>query len=97
MGTREIVKLLETSSKLINDGVIETEVNGKTRKYRLNDKEKALLALNAAAKLLYVVGAPADLGRITDDVQKILEERFKKTPTTFKPMSARERKNLGMD
>jgi hypothetical protein len=97
VGTKEIVKLLETSSKLINDGVIETEVNGKTRKYRLNDKEKALLALNAASKLLYVVGAPADLGRITDDVQKILEERFKKTPTTFKPMSARERKNLGMD
>ena len=31
------------------------------------------------------------------DVQKILEERFKELPTTFKPMSARAKKDLGMD
>jgi len=97
VGPSEVIKMFESLSNLINDGVITREVRGEEQEYILSDDEKNLIALIGAAKVLYILGAPAELGRVSDQINKILEERFTETPTRFKRMPARTRKELGLD
>jgi hypothetical protein len=97
VGPSEVIKMFESLSNLINDGVITREVGGEEQEYILSDDEKNLIALIGAAKVLYILGAPAELGRVSDQINKILEERFTETPTRFKRMPARTRKELGLD
>ena len=93
VGVNEVVKTFDSLSNLINDGVI---TRGE-EEYILSDEEKRLIALTGAAKVLYILGAPAELGRISDQINKILEDRFTEPSTKFKRMPARTRKELGLD
>ena len=85
--------MFESLDNLINDGVI---TRGE-EEYILSDEEKRLIAMVGAAKVLYVLGAPAELGRIGDQINKILEDRFTEPSTRFKRMPARTRRELGLD
>jgi len=93
VGPSEVVKMFESLSNLMNDGVITRG----DEEYILSDEEKRLIALVGAAKVLYVLGAPAELGRIGDQINKILEDRFTEPSTRFKRMPARTRRELGLD
>lgn len=93
VGVNEVVKMFESLDNLINDGVI---TRGE-EEYILSDEEKRLIAMVGAAKVLYVLGAPAELGRIGDQINKILEDRFTEPSTRFKRMPARTRRELGLD
>lgn len=93
VGFSEVVKMFDSLSNLINDGVI---TRGE-EEYILSDEEKRLIALTGAAKVLYILGAPAELGRVSDQINKILEDRFTEPSTKFKRMPARTRKELGLD
>ena len=96
VGPSEIKKMVESLANLKNDGVIITEVRGKKIRHRLTDEEKNLLALVGAGKVLYILGAPAELSRVGDQINKILEARFKEPPLRFKPMTQKEKKEAGI-
>ena len=93
VGPTEVFKMFKSLSNLMNDGVITRG----DEEYILSDDEKNLVVLVGAAKVLYILGLPAELGRVSDQINKILEERFTETPTKFKRMPARTRKELGLD
>jgi hypothetical protein len=80
----------------MNDGVITREVRGEEKEYELTDKEKNLVALIGAAKVLYILGAPAELGRVSDQINKILEEKFTEPAIKFKPMTKKQKKEAGI-
>jgi hypothetical protein len=96
VGPSEVVKMFESLSNLMNDGVITREVRGEEKEYELTDKEKNLVALIGAAKVLYILGAPAELGRVSDQINKILEEKFTEPAIKFKPMTKKQKKEAGI-
>ena len=78
------------------DGVIKTEYRGEEIEYELSEDEKLLLQMSQLAKLGYIIGLPAEFGRIADRNIKFLEDKAKQPPTRFKPMTKKQKKEAGI-
>ena len=52
--------------------------------------------MSQLAKLGYIIGLPAEFGRIADRNIKFLEDKAKQPPTRFKPMTKKQKKEAGI-